>query len=211
MTSRRSSGPHRYSNALLGCKKLSPGCAYCYACKDVIRMAGNPNPKVSRANRGLALRQTNGILNWTGLVRMVPERLAIPFEWPKAKRVFVDSLTICFTATCPRSSSAGCSPSWRRPVAHLPDSDQTRRASRGVVWLSRLARQRLDGRLGREPDVCVPRRLPAADRGRAQVPLARTSARTGRAGSHRDRLGDHRRRVRATRPAVRPALGDCGP
>jgi protein gp37 len=88
-------------NFLLGCEKVSPGCAGCYAIKDVIRMAGNPNEKVSAANRGLAYRQANGILNWTGAVRLLPERLAAPFSWPSPKKVFVNSLSDLFHADVP--------------------------------------------------------------------------------------------------------------
>lgn len=88
-------------NFLLGCQKVSPGCANCYAVKDVIRMAGNPNHKVSEANRGLAYRQENGQLNWTGVVRCLPDRLAKPFEWAAPKKVFVNSLSDLFFDTVP--------------------------------------------------------------------------------------------------------------
>ena len=83
-------------NFLVGCDKVSPGCAGCYAVKDVLRMAGNPNPKISAANRGLAYKQRNGILNWTGAVRLLPERLALPFEWAASKKVFVNSMSDLF-------------------------------------------------------------------------------------------------------------------
>lgn len=88
-------------NFLLGCGKLSPGCAGCYAVRDVLRMAGNPNPKVAGPNRGLAYRQANGILNWTGVVRLLPERLAIPFGWSAPKKVFVNSLSDLFHESVP--------------------------------------------------------------------------------------------------------------
>lgn len=88
-------------NFLLGCDKVSPGCANCYACKEVIRMAGNPNPRVAAANRGLAHRQANGILNWTGVVRWLPERLAVPFRWTTPLRVFVNSLSDLFHRDVP--------------------------------------------------------------------------------------------------------------
>jgi len=83
-------------NCLVGCKKISPGCANCYACKEVIRMAGNPNVKVSAANKGLAHRQPNGLLNWTGQVNILPERLAAVFDWSGPKKVFVNSLSDMF-------------------------------------------------------------------------------------------------------------------
>lgn len=88
-------------NFLVGCEKISPGCSNCYAIKDVIRMAGNPNERVASANRGLACRQDNGILNWTGIVRMLPERLAKPFFWSTPTKVFVNSLSDLFHADVP--------------------------------------------------------------------------------------------------------------
>ena len=88
-------------NPTVGCDKVSPGCSGCYACKDVVRMAGNPNPKVADANRGLAYRQANGILNWTGVVRLLPERLAAPFGWPRPTTVFVNSLSDLFHTDVP--------------------------------------------------------------------------------------------------------------
>ena len=87
--------------ALVGCEKVSPGCANCYSCRDVIRMAGHPNPKVWSANLGLAHCQANGLLNWTGLVRMLPERLTGPFVWPQPKLVFVNSLSDLFHRDVP--------------------------------------------------------------------------------------------------------------
>lgn len=65
------------------------------------RMVGNPNPKVAAANRGLARRQANGILDWTGVVRMLPERLALPLAWPRPKLVFVNSLSDLFLDEVP--------------------------------------------------------------------------------------------------------------
>lgn len=88
-------------NFLLGCEKVSPGCAACYACKEVLRMAGNPNEKVASANCGLAYRQGNGVLNWTGEVRLLPERLGLPFKWTRPKRVFVNSLSDLFHKDVP--------------------------------------------------------------------------------------------------------------
>ncbi|MBX9582845.1 MAG: phage Gp37/Gp68 family protein [Gemmataceae bacterium] len=88
-------------NFLLGCTKCSAGCASCYAVTHVLRMAGNPNPRVSAANAGLAYRQDNGLLNWTGEVRGLPDRLAHPFGWPAPAKVFVNSLSDLFHEDVP--------------------------------------------------------------------------------------------------------------
>src|SRR5262245_41544563 len=83
-------------NFLIGCDKISPGCAFCYAVKEAIRMEGNPNPRVAAANAGVAYRQANGVLNWTGRVNILPERLAKVFEWATPMKVFVNSLSDLF-------------------------------------------------------------------------------------------------------------------
>jgi protein gp37 len=92
---------NRTWNFLLGCEKISPGCASCYACKECLRMAGNPVAKIADANRGLAYRQDNGVLNWTGEVRLLPERLLKPFEWTRPSKVFVNSLSDLFHKDVP--------------------------------------------------------------------------------------------------------------
>jgi protein gp37 len=57
--------------------------------------------KVAAANRGLAYRQASGVLNWTGAVRLLPERLALPFAWPAPRKVFVNSLSDQFHERVP--------------------------------------------------------------------------------------------------------------
>lgn len=79
-------------NPVVGCTRVSPGCANCYAVNHVKRMAGNPNPKVSAANVGLVRTLPNGKLDWTGDVRQLPERLNQPLMVGKPRLIFVDSL-----------------------------------------------------------------------------------------------------------------------
>ena len=137
-------------NAQVGCKKVSSGCTGCYAMQEVMRMAGNPNPKVAAANEGLVYRQANGLLNWTGLVRMLPERLAKPFEWARPKMVFVNSLSDLFYENVPkefigRSLGIMAATPWHtyQILTKAP------REARGALQGPRLARERLDGGLGR--------------------------------------------------------------
>jgi len=82
-------------NPVLGCSKISPGCKHCYAINHVHRMAGNPNPKIREANEGLTVIQ-GGEPNWTGKVRLIPERLEIPLRKRKPTRYFVNSLSDLF-------------------------------------------------------------------------------------------------------------------
>lgn len=88
-------------NPLLGCSKLSSGCASCYAINHVYRMAHNPNPKVRDVNAGLVARHANGQLDWTAEVRLIPERLDIPLHWKKPRRIFVNSLGDLFHEAVP--------------------------------------------------------------------------------------------------------------
>lgn len=79
-------------NPCLGCSKISPGCKKCYAIREVHRMASNPHPRVRAANEGLTVLE-GGYLNWTGEVRLVPERLQIPLRTRKPTTYFVNSLS----------------------------------------------------------------------------------------------------------------------
>lgn len=88
-------------NPLLGCTKVSPGCAACYAVNHVRRMAGNPNPKIAAANADLTERHANGKIDWTGRVRSLPERLTEPLTWRKPTMIFVNSLSDLFHEQVP--------------------------------------------------------------------------------------------------------------
>lgn len=83
-------------NPFLGCSKASPGCKGCYAIRQVHRMAHNPNPKMAAANAGLV---TIDGKNWTGKVRFIEDRLGIPAQWRRPKRIFVNSLSDLFHPT----------------------------------------------------------------------------------------------------------------
>src|SRR4051812_15056950 len=126
-------------NLLLGCDKISDGCAGCYAIKEILRMAGNPNPKVSAANQGLAHRQPNGILNWTGVVRQILERLALPLTWSQPKLVFVNSLSDLFHHDVPldfirRSLTVMAATPWHTYQILTKRSDRLEELSPSLDW-----------------------------------------------------------------------------
>ena len=83
-------------NPVVGCSRVSSGCANCYAVNHVKRMAGNPNAKVSAANKGLVRTLSNGKLDWTGDIRQIPERLNQPLTMGKPRLIFVNSLSDLF-------------------------------------------------------------------------------------------------------------------
>ncbi len=82
-------------NVTLGCSKVSPGCKHCYAINHVHRMAGNPNKTTRAANQGLTIIE-GGKPNWSGEVRLIPERLEIPLRRRKPTWYFVNALSDLF-------------------------------------------------------------------------------------------------------------------
>ena len=87
-------------NPVVGCNKVSEGCKHCYAVRHVRRMGGNPNAAIRRANEGLVVSR-NGVLDWSGEVRLLPDRLEQPMHWRKPKLVFVNSLSDLFHKDVP--------------------------------------------------------------------------------------------------------------
>lgn len=86
---------------VVGCDRVSSGCAACYAIREARRLGANPNPQVSSVYAGLVERQPNGQLDWTGLVRCLPERLDWPLRWTRPRRIFVPSLGDLFHEDVP--------------------------------------------------------------------------------------------------------------
>src|SRR5258708_20053247 len=89
----------------VGCDKVSPGCYDCYAMRDARRMESNPNPKISSVYSGLATNQANGILNWTGTVKTLPDRLRDPPHWKAHPPIFLHSPTHFLHHNLPLPSS----------------------------------------------------------------------------------------------------------
>lgn len=86
---------------ILGCDKVSAGCKNCYAIRTAHRLGGNPNAKIKAAYAGLTKVTPGGALNWTGLVRCLPERLEDPLRWRKPERIFVNSQSDLFHEDVP--------------------------------------------------------------------------------------------------------------
>lgn len=87
-------------NPVVGCTKYSEGCEHCYAVRHVRRMGGNPIAAIRRANEGLVVNR-DGVLDWSGELRLQPERLEQPLHWRKPRMVFVDSLSDLFHKDMP--------------------------------------------------------------------------------------------------------------
>lgn len=75
-------------NPVVGCTKVSAGCAHCYAAR--------------MASRGLKpFEGTAKGGNWTGTILLKPEALDIPLHWRKPRRIFVCSMADLFHEDVP--------------------------------------------------------------------------------------------------------------
>jgi protein gp37 len=86
---------------VVGCDKVSAGCANCYAVREARRMEANPNEKVSHVYSNLVQVQSNGLLNWTGTIKTLPERLDQPGKWREPRAIFVCSQSDLFHRDVP--------------------------------------------------------------------------------------------------------------
>jgi protein gp37 len=130
-------------NPTVGCTKVSEGCRGCYPMRDAHRLAGNPNPKISSVYVGLTRASKNGP-QWTGIVRTVPERLAIPLTWRTPRRIFVDSMSDLFHELVPddfilKVFTVMAQPLvWKEPWSRHTYQVLTKRIDRAADFLSRL-------------------------------------------------------------------------
>ncbi len=72
-------------NPVRGCTKITPGCKHCYAETFAERFRGVPGHPYTQ---GFDLK-------------LIPEKLADPFRWPRPRRVFVNSMSDLFHADIP--------------------------------------------------------------------------------------------------------------
>jgi len=77
-------------NPARGCSRVSPGCDHCYAIREARRMDHPGGPY-----EGLTTTKARG-LDWSGVVRLVPEKLDEPLRWRKPRRIFVNSMSDLF-------------------------------------------------------------------------------------------------------------------
>lgn len=82
-------------NFVAGCDKISPGCKNCYAIKEAWRLSHNPNSKVSLPYLATVEKQGN-LINWTGQISLIADRLEKPFTIAKSTKFFVNSMTDLF-------------------------------------------------------------------------------------------------------------------
>jgi len=78
-------------NPIIGCSKVSPGCANCYAARMAARFASTtPYAEVLKPNRQPS---RNGWLpEWNGSVRLITDRIYQPLRWRKPRMIFICSM-----------------------------------------------------------------------------------------------------------------------
>lgn len=74
-------------NPVTGCTRVSEECSGCYAIRE-----SNRKQHLS-AYAGVVARNDQDRLDWTGVVRTLPERLDQPIRWDRPRRIFVNSMS----------------------------------------------------------------------------------------------------------------------
>ena len=86
-------------NPTVGCSRVSPGCGTpdggnCYA-------IGVAHRAMTPAHEGVTVRLAGEKPDWTGEVRLLPERLEQPLRWQRPRLIFVDSMSDLFHEKVP--------------------------------------------------------------------------------------------------------------
>jgi protein gp37 len=80
-------------NPIRGCSRVSDGCTNCYAMRQAHRFAGGAEDQGPYYGLTTIRR---GKVDWSGVVRFVPEMLDAPLRWRKPRRVFTNSMSDLF-------------------------------------------------------------------------------------------------------------------
>lgn len=84
-------------NCVIGCTRVSAGCEHCYAEQFANRLEMMGRPEYA----GLTRKHADGSVNWTGVVKTLPDRLEEPLRWKKPAKVFVNSMSDLFHEAVP--------------------------------------------------------------------------------------------------------------
>ncbi len=89
-------------NPVVGCTKVSPGCANCYAERMSKRLAAMASADLlSPGRKSHYLNVLTPAGKWNGQVELVPEALTDPIGWKKPRRIFVNSMSDLFHEDVP--------------------------------------------------------------------------------------------------------------
>lgn len=128
-----------------GCTRVSLACDHCYAIRDSWRMGHNPNPKIRTVYEGTVEpgpigSQVDRSLDWSGVVRPLPQRLDWPLRWRKPRRIFVCNMSDLFHTALPFSFVAAVFGIMAATPQHTHQV-LTKRAVRLVDWFQVLDRR----------------------------------------------------------------------
>jgi protein gp37 len=92
-------------NPTRGCSRVSEGCRNCYAERFAARMPWGDvfarwTPSTAKTAAGATVR-VRSEPRWTGVVRLIPEKLDEPLRWKKPRRIFVNSMSDLFHESLP--------------------------------------------------------------------------------------------------------------
>lgn len=80
-------------NPLAGCSRVSSGCDHCYAIGQAVRIQAMGN---TDAYDGTTRKRKSGSHDWSGVIRLLPERLSRALRWKRPRRIFVNSMSDLF-------------------------------------------------------------------------------------------------------------------
>jgi protein gp37 len=83
-------------NPIVGCSRVSPGCANCYAERMSARLAAMAKNQNNPGRKKYYLNVTNDRGHWNHEVVLVPEALNDPLNWKTPSTVFVNSMSDIF-------------------------------------------------------------------------------------------------------------------
>lgn len=130
-------------NPVRGCTRVSPGCERCYAEEQALRITrfdrGRGVPEGQGAYDGL-VKRVGAEARWTGLVRLVPEKLAEPLRWRRPRKVFVNSMSDLFHESLTNEEVAAVFGVMAAASRHTFQV-LTKRPARLIEWASWAARQ----------------------------------------------------------------------
>ncbi|MEO0476632.1 MAG: DUF5131 family protein, partial [Planctomycetota bacterium] len=95
-------------NPMVGCTKVSPGCANCYAINEsrrvLLRVSASakfPRGLATQAAYAEAVTNDSKPPRWTGTIGLMEHKLHDPFNWKEPRMVFVNSMSDLFHEDVP--------------------------------------------------------------------------------------------------------------
>jgi protein gp37 len=91
-------------NPIVGCTKIDPACANCYAVRQAYRNEAMGKALEAQGKNPGKLAQYYGVSdgkNWTGKLNLYEPAMVLPDSWRKPRRIFVNSMSDLFHENLP--------------------------------------------------------------------------------------------------------------